>query len=133
MKTVSLETSKLLKEKGFRQDTQWYWIEEHQFNQHKIYSIELLCQLSSSELIHKSFAAPTTDELLEELPCVIVKEQEPKKDVNCWLQIDKTGDTEYLVRYVHSQSELCSYNGESLPEALAQMWLWLKSEGLLEG
>lgn len=127
IKTVSLDTARKLKESGFRQDTEYSWAESS--------------SVMDSHLVHKSnfaacivkdwFSAPTTDELIEELPACIVKEQEPKKDVNCWLEIEKTYADEYIVAYRHSQSELYEVINQSLPESLASMYLWLKSQGLL--
>ena len=135
IKTTSLETSKALKEAGFRQDSVWYWI---QYEDHTAaLQIDGHCQGQECyipadwKLTGYAIAALTTDELLEELPFVIVKENTPKHDVNCWLQIEKTDDKEYIVHYSHSQSDLHEVARESLPEALAQMWLWLRKENLV--
>lgn len=126
IRTVNLETAKKLKDAGFKQDTQYYWKINPFNDEWYITSLRMDKRFAA-------FSAPTTDELLEELPACVVKEIASKHDVNCWLQIDKIGDSEYYVGYVHSQNVLYDLFNESLPEALSQMWLFLKKEGLLNG
>lgn len=123
-KTTSLEISKLLKEAGVRQDTEFKWSEKlfHRPNELNIVLHKSDARPSESVLL---FAAFTTDELLEELPYRI------------------GGDNFILDLVIHKNSEgfTVGYRGfpdkkntwfkhESLPEALAQMYLWLKKEGL---
>lgn len=118
--TTSLETSKLLKENGFRQDSDYSWAESS--------------SVMSDRLVHKNalascrvkdwYSAPTTDELLEWLPANIKTYS---------LQIIKTPNG-FHVSYTDFDYSLdMLYEGlnGSLPEALAQMWLGLKKEELL--
>lgn len=131
VKTVSLETAKALKDAGFRQDTYFYWNHVMVNNRGK-----LEWQLDYRKIGDRNnIPAPTTDKLLEELPCQF-------KYGGAWfdLQITKW-PKEYKVQYVEFyfnddnlleiSDSLCEFKVESLPEALAQMWLWLKKEGLL--
>ena len=75
----------------------------------------------------EQIARPTTDELLEELPRVI-------QDYT--LRIGRY-DSEYEIWYQRfaeraSQKFIMNTYDKDLPEALAQMYLWLHKEGLLE-
>lgn len=107
---VSLETAKLLKENGFRKECHFGYCDG-----------ELECNPSPTEW---PIYAPTTDELLEELP---------------WhTQIYKGTDGnlgQYIchldARSVIGQKETKWFYHKDLCEALAQMWLYLKKEGLL--
>lgn len=127
IKITSLETSKLLKGAAFRQDTYWQW------------SCNIKCEnnvLNAGRFIHENFiniAAPTTDELLEELP---IRIKFFDGDIGASLSITLHDDgIKYFVYYAKNISHVAichSELSESLPEALAQMWLWLKKEGLLE-
>ncbi len=119
IKTVSLETAKALKDAGFRQDNMAYY-----------YPGELSCfkgpvsmewGIESGLNSHFKYAAPTTDELLEELP-EIVKDQR--------LNISKERNL-YFVSYEYEDNLLQCFHRKSLPEALAQMWLHLKKESLI--
>lgn len=98
IKTVSLDTAKLLKEARFPQ----------------------MCQYGepvTKKGVHEVFDKPTTDELLEELPYAI--------------NINK-GPFEYRVSYhIVARVDNINFLDKSLPEALAQMWLFLKKENLL--
>lgn len=131
IKTVSLETAKLLKENGFRQDTH-FWHSERKYKrpdeENKV--------ISSSYIGHgvhaKSrniYAAPCTDELLEELPCDI----DGLGLIIC--KIDSGNDGIYYVSYenciTHAYLTTTTFKNEYLPESLASMWLWLKKEGLI--
>jgi len=123
VKTVSLETAKLLKEAGFRQEGGWYW------TQHKVDTKNCILNLGkfNPDGCFHNFYAPTTDELLEELPYRINYQSH-------WgyLSIDKTNTPEYIVGYRgEGHKTLWAKEIGTLPEALARMWLWLKKEGLL--
>lgn len=126
-KTVTLETAKLLKHAGFRQDTHFSHADwsvnegSYQFD-----------ETSSFKCVGKEFlfAAPTTEELLEDLPV----------GSELW-----TGYYRHLAMWPHdSNNWQCAYvlpegsgyfgwqEAKTLTEVLAQMWLWLKNEGLLK-
>lgn len=113
-KTTPLETSKLLKEAGFRQDTYFHW---------KIwipneYSGNMDRKLSHAPLIYDEkdrenvFAAPTIDELLEDIS--------NENLLKYWCNI--TGSNmEDLINIIRN------------PNRVADCWFWLKKEGLLGG
>ena len=110
IKTVSLETAKLLMDAGFPQNT---------------------CQMRNmlllqSDIQYYQCALPTTDELLEELPYRIVGEHYILELVI----FKNSGD--YTIGYKGKPDTSNAWvENESLPEALANMWLRLKKEGLL--
>jgi hypothetical protein len=112
VKTVSLETAKLLKEAGFKKDCHFGFIDD-----------EYECNPSPMEW---PIYAPTSDELLEELPYNI-----NLKGWNKYFSISKT-DVQYYVSYMGGGSDNLCESNKSLPEALAQMWLYLRKEGLIE-
>lgn len=139
IKTVSLETAKALKEAGFRQEMHFYWRCPTEFAIKKIpqayanYEPELIAEKWSPNPhgAIQPIAAPTTDELLEELPEIV------KFFIDCpgaSLSIQFTSDRTYFCYYAKHLNHIAichSELNESLPEALAQMWLWLKKENLL--
>lgn len=122
IKTVSLETAKLLKENGFRQDTHFFWANPHNkyslWTKTDVYSwgYEHTIQDWIDESNPVLYAAPTTDELLEKLP--------PD------LMIREAFNLRYEVGHVNINDGKL-FGHEYLPEALAQMWLYHKKEGLL--
>lgn len=133
IKTVSLETSKALKEAGFRQDTSYFWYTGYEPRGPIYFKTDL--HLMNIKYIHHSngFASPTSDEILEELPSSIIwNSTEPYG-----LRIEKDSDKYVTVWYYREnhcgESSLDKFGSESLPEALAQMYLWLSKEGLLKG
>ena len=136
IKCVSLEMSKKLKEAGFRQDTELYWA-EYKMPEGRLFSkIEKLQdqpkERPKNAMIPCVFSgsAPTTDELLAELPDFI------SKDKHYYLHIEKC--VGYRVYYskefghlIHSALGQIHHKNESLPEALGEMYLFLAKEGLL--
>lgn len=108
IKTVSLETAKLFKEAGFRQDTEFMWC--YKPEPPKLVPVIEFGKPMGRKLI---CAAPTTDELLEELPLGFIRIE---RHNGCFI-IEVPS-----LKYAKSHMEL--------PEALAQMWLWLQSENL---
>ena len=116
MKTTSLETSKLLKEEEFPQpqDREHYFWSCDSFNEK---SPTAKFTLHYHPIYRSDYFSPTTDELLEELPYAI--------------NINK-GSFEYRVSYhIVARVDNVNFFNKSLPEALAQMWLWLKKEKLI--
>lgn len=107
IKTVSSDTAIALRRAGFKQDTYRHWV---------VSPVHGLTNTDTSTkflkmLGYEMWAAPVTDELLEELP----------PDVRF---------RKCLKFYWVSIGEW-SGSHESLPEALAAMWLYLNKEGLL--
>lgn len=124
--TTTLETSKLLRDAGFKQfgiGFAWAkvyratgWIDEIVKNNFQA-DIEFI-------------AAPTSDELLEELPASIERDK-----CTCTITITKWNrENQWRIAYCGGEWEdedKVSFQADTLPEALAAMWLWLKKEGLL--
>lgn len=113
IQTVSLETAKMLKEEGFRQDAIFNWcIPQSEFRCQDPHVPHQFDCMTNKKLC----SAPTSDELFEELPMAI--------EINKGLK--------YRVSYYMSfKRDNVSFLRESLPECLAQMWLWLKKEKLI--
>lgn len=112
--TVTLETAKKLKAAGFGQ-TQPYWayLADAEKKDRLWSAYELL---HDRELGRDIVAAPTTDELLAEMP----------SDIEI-MKCEKFYDV-----YFYSETDCKnSERHELLCEALAAMYLWLAAEGLL--
>lgn len=138
IKTVSLETAKLLKDNGFSQEkSEKHWVDLNFSGARgtlKPYAMSFLhgdkpWDKESLYSKHYLASAPSTDELLEELPDMV-----NFKNFNGMLIIQKR------LKYFDVYYRRFSGNGyfpknirgyESLPEALAQMWLYLKKEGFI--
>lgn len=128
--TTSLEMSRKLKNAGFPQHTDYYW---------EIVAKNGVLSASNPFITHRPscdnehYAAPTTDELLAKLPRILWKELEH------WDLIIKKGlfkeswESGYWKIFrnctMFYHAPLKCIENKSLPEALAQMYLWLKSEG----
>lgn len=124
IKTVTLETAKLLKEDGFIQDTYFHYEENPRILEERTDSeLPFILFVNKSPGIGEIFAAPTTDELFEELPSTIWVQKEDKE---YRLRLEKMNNG-FMVEY----GDKVRIYEQSLPEALAQMWLWLKKQGLL--
>lgn len=118
IKTVSLETAKLLKENGFRQDTSFDWVEGDMGGM----SIARIGYESSWSKYHSHCSSPTTDELLEELPVEIFIDERKV------LVIGKIKNGYQCAYRPHP----IKFENILLAESLSRMWLWLKQEGLLK-
>lgn len=125
--TTSLETSKLLKETGFRQDSYFQWEQSLVKNEEKKWVISYS---KEDRIVYGKISAPTSDELLEDLPYRIIHENE-----DCILKVakDKEGYLVYYVKdYYGDEMEIpAKFMNFLLPEAVAQMYLWLRKEGLI--
>lgn len=134
--TVSLETARALKEAGFPQKTLFLWASwstgtcdmDNVVEFREFLEWRKKREHGVKDQVWDAYAAPTTDELLAVLPSQLL---------NHTLHIGKY-DTEYEVWYEKygiriDQKIIMNHYRESLPEALAQMYLWLKKEGLLNG
>lgn len=127
--TVSLTTARALKEAGYDKETLFNWQNAESTDDYG-YHKDLWCLTKTDEIWNEKYqriSAPCSDEILEELP-----EHIPSGHRLVVLKIEK----EYCVAYqalipmsgLYTHVEYCN---ESLPEALAAMWLYLKKEGLL--
>jgi hypothetical protein len=127
IKTVSLETAKLLKDAGFEHQCDFWWESIKGMTETKW----MLCfkgdhQPYLSNLI-ELIKAPTADELLEELP---TDQYEIYIGNDC-----KQYHIGFNRAYGHHSEQQCrdSYFADSsLVEAVAKLWLWLKKENLLK-
>lgn len=122
--TVSLETAQLLKEAGFKQETYFHW------DKSQAHPPTFLLETGYKGI--SDYAAPTTDELLEELPTQIVN----KDGMAQWLKITPIGG-DWMVVYdpvdegITKNFIWCGQTKRLLCEALATMYIWLKKQGLL--
>lgn len=114
IKTVSLETAKKLKEAGFRKDTYFFWNLDLELNWY-------------IQPVQGLFKSPTTDELLEELHTAHIT-----LGNLMFKKVIRKKVIKYQCQY-GNQDQSPFFENESLHEALASMWLWLKAEGLLKG
>lgn len=121
VKTVSLETAKLLKESGFPQFTHMCFALENKGGQNWEY--ELMPNHFQAEL--EFIGAPITDELLNELPTA-----HERLGNLMFKKVIRKKVVKYQCTY-GNQDESPSFEDESLPEVLAKMWLYLKKENLL--
>ncbi len=119
----SLELSKKLKEAGYKQEgLWWYRILAHAYNGYRI----ILKEPEAKE--DYKFVAPTVAEGLEKLPPVIEKDE-----LTYTLRMMKIKQDKYCVQYHNPDcvlgQNIFSYN---LVNAVHEMWLYLKKEGLLK-
>jgi len=132
---VDLELAKELKENGFPQDSEFYW------NLHKAggsafpLDDNLNKKLASYKekigidgVCYATYSAPTSDELLKELPkeindyiLEIVRYEDGTIEADYCRNLWRSEDTEYLI-----QSKKLFYK---LSNALGILWLDLKKEG----
>lgn len=140
IKTVSIETAKLLKENGFRQDTDYAYNDvellEVRGNPYCEYFDRYYCSWYKIKNGLQCYSAPTTDELLEELP-YLIKFFDGDIGATLSINLDENPTTSnrqwfcyYAKHFNHVSICHCELN-ELLPEALALMWLHLRKEGLI--
>lgn len=126
MQTTLLETSIKLKHAGFKQGSSFHWVdlnfEKESPNYHCLYTYE------GSPILYRSIAAAVmVDDLLEALP---------------WHTQVYKGKDEDTGEYIVHINAYTLINGKAqngprwfhhkiLPEALAELWLYLKEENLL--
>jgi len=126
IKTVSLKTAKLLKEAGFPQETALFYRVDEFGNVFERNANEDPLKMQKVLGTNIYYAKPTIDELLEELPESLIQD-----GYLAMMKIIRTPSKEYFVTYQSSREDRGTVENESLPEALAQMWLWLKKEKLI--
>lgn len=135
MKTVSLELAKQLKEEGFPQETEFYWVKPYDINNDYTGDEPVIDWKEWLEHVEmeKSIicAAPTAEEILEKLPDgVFVKEA----DNDCFLEIRKNSKVEYVFEASYMDwKKVIGYReyGITLAEAAGKMWLYLKENKLI--
>lgn len=132
MKTVSLELSKRLKEAGYPEENSYMvWVEvfpifndELRLVTHAQFEQQLKGSILSDEAkkLIKYFASPTADEILKHLPEYYVIYWLGKRAV---CRDAREFDDEFPSEDMHY------FQGESLADAAARMYLYLKKQGLL--
>ncbi|SRR6266496_1778048 len=133
MKITILETSKLLKEAGFPQENCEFYYFNHFSDEFIVRRKENMTHVLTDQFKHLAFAAPTAEEVLDELPEII--SSEPNELVGTgktYLTIQKLGY--YEVGYTLTNGDMLfdSVEDKSLSEALAKMYLYLAEKGLLK-
>lgn len=133
MNRVSLELAKQLKDAGFPQDK----AEKHHYGGNIGEAINK--KESIIEHVTKNkWAIPSADEILDELPAMIVFNYEDE-DTEYYLVIEKyPHSNHYELIYVtdgeHSSiydNGDCRQTGKTVADAAAKMWLYLKENDLL--
>ena len=134
---VSQKKAMRLKEAGFPQETEFYWVKwKGEYNSgwnlisKRRLSIEHKKLLSGQTQCYKIISAPLTDEILKWLPPYI-----DEADNVYSLEIYKTAKKQYIVAYPETMDKIFWKNYEAredtLPDALAMMVIELGKEGLL--
>ena len=127
--TTSLELSQKLKENGFPQSTMFYYSKPYDIH---VYAVFKEIQTGSS---FPPIAAPLADEIARELPFYVEKipkyEDEKKKH---YLSCSKNEDGGWTVEYTYyyyEPSDSFKETGDTLANAMARTWLYLKVNGLI--
>jgi hypothetical protein len=137
--TISLETARELKEAGYPQeDHERYWNDGSLNTESSDISCDRPgdycpsgkrknnCEECEYLVRHVTYAAPTTDELLERLPRFVISNN---YCCNLRLYPDVVGWTVAYTSYNGEHN--ISQNNVNISEALASMWVYLKSHNLL--
>jgi len=141
IKTVSLELAKQLKEAGFPQETAFSWVKPKEAMEYVLWHER---QLTSDEVKDwDDIAAPTAEEILDELPWKIEKiwKAPNGNEIKDWyLEIykhdfdKKIGNSDkWNIVYSEGQVNWIHLSDQSLAEAAGKMYIYLKKQGLLKG
>ena len=118
---VDLEIAKELEKEGFIQNTHFY----HRIQKDGIGEFTDFCDTKSNSPFMKFkalYSAPTSDELLKELPeCILGKNTSYHHYI--WKE---------AIAYRDDNIELICFYDKKLTNALAKMWLYLKKEGYIK-
>lgn len=130
---TSLEMSKKLVENGWTKETEFLWV-VHKEVAEPDYANCIHLSPADSEIRDyypveswEYFKAPLATEILEELPEHLEKVE--------FLSISKiTIGLEQVFRVTYEENEFISLDktSDSLPNALAEMWIYLKQKGLIK-
>lgn len=128
IRTVSLQTARVLKEAGFGQKAELFWAIYKTRGRTPVLYHDTVADAYD---VGETFAAPTSDELLEELRKVKYDSMGFPALQIIWAL------GKWHVHYRNPPTEW-SKNGSQevgidneLPESLAKMWIWIKKEGIL--
>ena len=114
MKTVSLELSKQLKEAGYPQETEFCYYR----NADEYHFLRNPFEGKMRPFPEKTYASPTADEILEQLPEYVMVHRENSG----WYCEFKT---------VSGRKTDIGFFGDTIADAAAKMWLYLKKEKLI--
>ncbi len=136
---TSLELSKKLFEVGFKKETGYYWVEHKEIDKPAYSNCIVLG--STKDLINyprefwNIYTAPLTDELLEELPsCINQNKIVYKLEIYKFIYDFNVGYFEKFSLDNWKKGKVKIFHhllNNSLPNALAHMWLYLKKEGVI--
>lgn len=122
----NLELSKRLKEAGFPQESDFWWVNQPNGGLRTSgYKWKLESKPRTRILQYEYIAAPLATELLERLPAEI-----KNGGKEYWLRVGKNIPY-YEIGYCDNGTCLPTTAGMTLPDALAEMWLWLKENDYL--
>ncbi len=113
--TVDLKRAKKLKELGWEKETLFWW-ESKRIN--GISRWDVYRELPSVYPSKFSYSAPIASELLKELPDFVTFGKAPR-----------TGGKRYYADYIHKKDN--NIYADTPVKALADMWIYLKEEGLI--
>lgn len=143
MKTVSLELAKQLKEAGYSQETHFkycgghtmYWEDQENGKYEECANTDLLdprdeyCH--TAELTCEfTIAAPTADEILDQLPWDIKDGMDRGRLVVEKSPVGKPWKVTYVSDYMGGRFAL-SNDDDTIADSAAKMWLHLKKEKLI--
>lgn len=121
--TTSLEISKKLVEAGWKKQVNYYW----RVCKNKKYLFRCSTWIPEKNLEYEYFPSPLTDEILEELP----------KEIDMYHYNNRVAVDEAMLIYKQTNKPTIdnpiNFEGGKLCDNLALMWLYLKSNNLLEG
>lgn len=141
MKPLSLGKCKQLQARGFSQNTHFYYLENPRPKSERTDTENnevLLCKDQRMRLDGPlCFSAPIVEDLLDMLPPYV----KLNSNIHTYLRIDlMPSDRRFRVQYMRATDQgqypadrfpINPIMNTSLGEALADMWLWLESEGRL--
>ncbi len=127
MKTITLETAQQLKAAGFPQNAEYYWASGDD-NPTRSATEQMKWRLRTKQELKQApaqgtrYAAPTAEEVLEQLP----------DRVDQYRLIILKSKGWFTVQYGTVRPVAFSEVAQSLAEAAALLWLDLKKEGILK-
>ena len=127
---VSLELSKQLKEAGYEQEGIWWWNIDTAYKNPRIV-VEPTGKWAEFNIIKHCIVAPTVAELGKRLPVEI------EKDLD-YYRLDIEKENKYWrIRYYYYTRDygdevLHTVEADTLANAMAEMWLYLKERGLIK-
>lgn len=131
--TTSLELSKALKEAGWKNEVEFYWYGDDLYFRNEMKDFCETCEARTLGMYiteRKRFTAPTAEEILEKLPKEIVNHFGDNERQGLMIGREEYGWTVYY-NHCSNLSRCMDVEAETLADACAKMWLYLKSHNLL--